>query len=67
MAFQLKYVDGLPVEGPILDEEALREQEKLTELVLQEYAQSGTLSSQRVCEAVAGFEEYAKNHIKADD
>ncbi|MBQ2770601.1 MAG: hypothetical protein IJF41_05140 [Clostridia bacterium] len=66
MPINIKYVNGLPVEGPELDEEATRRREELTELVMREYEEKGSFSSPKVCEAVAAFEAYAKGHIKED-
>jgi len=62
----IKYVDGLPVEGPELDEEATRRRQELTELVLQEYEKTGSFSSPKICEAVSAFDAYAKGHLKED-
>ena len=66
MPIDLRCAGNLPVEGPVLDEEAAREREKLTEFVLAEYQKTGTLCSARVCEAVTDFENYAREHLKED-
>lgn len=66
MAIKLSYVNGLPVEGPELDEEATKRREALSELVFAEYEANGTMATKKVCEAVASFEAYAKDHIILD-
>ena len=66
MAITIKYVDGLPVEGPELDEEATRRREELTEMILKAYEETGSFSSPKICEAVSAFDAYAKDHIKKD-
>ena len=66
MPIDLRCAGDLPVEGPVLDEEAAQEREKLTEFVLAEYRKTGTLCSAHVCEAVKDFENYARGHLKKD-
>lgn len=63
MSTEIRYVGDLPVESPILDEEAQAARRELDALVMAEYAETGVLNSLRVCEAAAAFEDYAKAHM----
>ena len=57
METEITFVGDLPLEQQELDDAGL---------VLAEYEQTGTLGSDRVCEAVAAFETFAAGHIKAE-
>ena len=66
MPMKLSYINGVPVEGPELDEEATKRRDELTELVLAEYEACGTTATKKVSEAVREFENYAIDHVLKD-
>lgn len=66
MPTTIRYVGDLPVEGPKLDGEATKRQKEVADFVLAAYAETGTLTGVKVCEAVSRFEQYALGHVEKD-
>ncbi len=56
MKTRIRTLDGLPIEEPVLDDEGQRRQKELSNLVLKEYDESGTLTSQSLNEKVIAYE-----------
>ena len=66
METEITFVGDLPLEQQELDDAGVAARKRLNELVLAEYEQTGTLASDRVCEAAAAFESFAAGHIKSE-
>jgi len=56
---------SLPVEISVDNQDVEQERKKLNQLALTEYEETGTLSSQKLCEACADFEQKASVHVDA--
>lgn len=63
MKTTVRTLDGLPIEEPVLDDEGLRRQRELSELAVQEYEESGTLTSQALNEKVIAYETEIAGHV----
>lgn len=64
MTTKITYIGDMPIEQQELDELGAAARDRLNDLVLAEYEQTGTLTSPRICEAVEAFESYAVQHVK---
>ena len=63
MKTNVRTLDGLPIEGPVLDEEGKRRQRELSELVVKEYEESGTLTGNTLNEQVTAYETDIAGHV----
>ena len=63
MKTKVRTLDGLPIEGPVLDEEGKRRQRELSELVVKEYEESGTLTGNTLNEQVTAYETDIAGHV----
>ncbi len=63
MKTKLRKLDGLPIEEPMLDEEGLRRQKELAELVLREYEETGMLTANGLNEKVTAYEKDIVEHV----
>lgn len=63
MKTKVRTLDGLPIEGPVLDEEGKRRQRELSELVVKEYEESGTLTGNTLNEQVTAYETDIAEHV----
>jgi len=59
----VRKLDGLPIEEPVLDDEGKRIQQELSDLVVREYGQTGTLTGTAVCEQVVAYENGIGGHV----
>ncbi|MDL2257648.1 hypothetical protein LJC42_00625 [Eubacteriales bacterium OttesenSCG-928-K08] len=66
MKTKVEYVNGMPVELPMLDENMETERSKLNALAMQEYLDTGTLNGEKLLEANSTFIEKAKDHNAGD-
>ncbi len=63
MKTNVRTLDGLPIEGPVLDDEGQRRQRELSELVIKEYEESGTLTGNTLNEQVTAYETDIAGHV----
>ncbi len=63
MKTKIRKLDGLPIEEPVLDDEGLRIQHELSDLVVKEYEETGTLTGKTVCEQVTAYETGIADHL----
>ena len=63
MKTKVRKLDGLPIEEPMLDEEGLRRQKELADLVIQEYESSGRLTGKTLNEKVTAYETDIADHV----
>ena len=63
MKTKVRKLDGLPIEEPMLDEEGLRRQKELAELVIREYESSGKLTGKTLNEKLAAYETDIALHV----
>ncbi|MEA4870250.1 hypothetical protein SDC9_201130 [bioreactor metagenome] len=63
MKTKVRKLDGLPIEEPILDDEGLRRQRELAELVVREYEESGKLTGKALNEKVIAYETDIAEHV----
>lgn len=63
MKTRVRTLDGLPIEEPVLDDEGLRRQKELSEMVVKEYEESGTLTGQALNEKVIAYETEIAGHV----
>lgn len=66
MKVRVRKLDGLPIEEPVLDDEGMRIQQKLADLVVREYEQTGTLTGKTVCDQVIAYETDISEHVVDD-
>lgn len=67
MTTKITFIGDLPIEQQELDELGVAARDRLNDLVLAEYEQTGRLTSAHLCEAVEAFENYAAGHIRKED
>lgn len=63
MSTIIRKLDGLPIEEPVLDEEGRARQKALADLILEEYARTGTLAGGMLNETVEKYEAEIKDHV----
>lgn len=63
MKTKVRTFEGLPIEEPVLDDEGLRRQKQLSELVLKEYEESGALTGRKLNEQVTAYETDIAEHV----
>lgn len=63
MGTTIRHLGQMQIEQQELDEAGRRAQEEINALALQEYELTGSLSSKRLCEAVAEYERTIKAHV----
>ena len=63
MKTKVRTFGGLPIEEPVLDDEGQRRQKQLSELVLKEYEESGTLTGRTLNEQVTAYETDIAGHV----
>jgi len=66
MKTKVRKLDGLPIEEPMLDDEGLRRQKELAELVVREYEESGKLTGEALNEKVIAYETDIAGHVIED-
>ena len=66
MTTKITFIGDLPIEQQELDEQGAAARDRLNDLVLAEYEQTGCLTSVHLSEAVEEFETYAVQHIRKD-
>jgi len=66
MKTKVRKLDGLPIEEPMLDDEGLRRQKELAELVVREYEESGKLTGEALNEKVIAYETDIAEHVIED-
>lgn len=66
MKTKVRKLDGLPIEEPLLDDEGLRRQKELAELVMREYEESGKLTGKKLNEKVVAYETDIAGHLIDD-
>jgi hypothetical protein len=67
MKNKINFIEGMPVEIPLLDETGEKERARLNALALQEYENFGTLISEKLPRSQRAFLKTAKEHILQDD
>ena len=67
MTTKITFVGNMPVEQQELDTLGDAARDRLNDLVQREYAETGVLTSVRLCEAVKEFESYAAQHVQPSD
>ncbi|HRX57465.1 MAG TPA: hypothetical protein P5075_01715 [Eubacteriales bacterium] len=67
MKIKVRKLDGLPIEGPDLDDEGLRKQRELSEMAFQEYEESGKLTGSTLNEKVTAYETDIGGHVADDE
>ncbi len=60
-------MDGLPIEGPVLDDEGQRRQKELSELAFQEYEESGRLTGSTLNEKVTAYETDVGGYVSDEE
>ena len=63
MKTKVRTFEGLPIEEPVLDAEGQRRQKELSELVVREYEESGTLTGRTLNEQVTAYETDITEHV----
>lgn len=63
MGTTIRHLGQMQIEQQELDEAGRRAQEEINALALQEYELTGSLSSKRLCEAVAEYERMIEAHV----
>ena len=63
MKTKVRKLDGLPIEEPLLDDEGMRRQKELAELVIREYESSGKLTGKTLNEKVTAYETDIALHV----
>ncbi len=63
MKTKVRKLDGLPIEEPLLDDEGLRRQKELADLVIREYEESGRLTGKTLNEKVIAYETDIADHL----
>jgi hypothetical protein len=63
MKTRVRKLDGLPIEEPLLDDEGMRRQKELAELVIREYESSGSLTGKTLNEKVTAYETDIADHV----
>ena len=63
MKTKVRKLDGLPIEEPLLDDEGLRRQKELADLVIREYESSGKLTGKTLNEKVTAYETDIALHV----
>lgn len=67
MKKRIHFIEGMPVEVPELDAVGEEARARLNALALEEYQNSGTLTSEKLQEANTQFQEKAKCHVKEEE
>ena len=63
MKTKVRKLDGLPIEEPLLDDEGMRRQKELADLVIREYESSGRLTGKTLDEKVTAYETDIADHV----
>ncbi len=63
MKTKVRKLDGLPIEEPLLDDEGMRRQKELADLVIREYESSGRLTGKTLNEKVTAYETDIALHV----
>ena len=63
MKAKVRKLDGLPIEEPLLDDEGMRRQKELADLVIREYESSGRLTGKTLNEKVIAYETDIADHV----
>ena len=63
MKTKVRKLDGLPIEEPLLDDEGIRRQKELADLVIREYESSGRLTGKTLNEKVTAYETDIADHV----
>ena len=63
MKTKVRKLDGLPIEEPLLDDEGMRRQKELADLVIREYESSGRLTGKTLNEKVIAYETDIADHV----
>ena len=63
MKAKVRKLDGLPIEEPLLDDEGMRRQKELADLVIREYESSGRLTGKTLNEKVTAYETDIADHV----
>jgi hypothetical protein len=63
MKTKVRKLDGLPIEEPLLDDEGMRRQKELADLVIREYESSGRLTGKTLNEKVTAYETDIADHV----
>ena len=63
MKTKVRKLDGLPIEEPLLDDEGIRRQKELADLVIREYESSGRLTGKTLNEKVTAYETDIALHV----
>ena len=63
MKTKVRKLDGLPIEEPLLDDEGMRRQKELADLVIREYESSGKLTGKTLNEKVTAYETDIALHV----
>jgi hypothetical protein len=67
MKTKVRKLDGLPIEGPVLDDEGQRRQKELSELAFQEYEESGRLTGSTLNEKVTAYETDVGGYVSDEE
>lgn len=67
MKTKVRKLDGLPIEGPALDDEGRRKQRELSELAFKEYEESGKLTGGTLNEKITAYETDIGGHVADDE
>ena len=63
MPTNVRKLDGLPIEEPLLDEEGRAKQKALADLIVTEYEKHGALTSHKLQESVEAYEAEIERHL----
>ena len=63
MKTKVRKLDGLPIEEPLLDDEGMRRQKELADIVIREYESSGRLTGKTLNEKVTAYETDIADHV----
>ena len=63
MKTKVRKLDGLPIEEPLLDDEGMRRQKELADIVIREYESSGRLTGKTLNEKVTAYETDIALHV----
>ncbi len=64
MQTRVRYLEGLPIEEPVLDETGKLAQTKLNQKVVTAYQQSGALPALELHETIEEYETFIRGHVK---
>ena len=64
MQTRVRYLNGLPIEEPVLDEAGKLAQTKLNQKIITAYQQSGSLPALELHETIEEYESFIRRHVE---